>query len=282
MRNPAKVELPTANLKFPHKLHVEKKVDCAVCHGDLEKVKLATTSQLPKMETCLKCHDGQQASNACATCHLTQPGGGKLRLAFTSGMLRPFAGDPLGMDHGPRFEFTHGTRASIARSTCMECHAERDCQACHDALQKPLSVHPNDFITLHPLQARADVTRCTSCHREQSFCAACHARAGVSMDVDPSLRAKNLRVHPDYQTFVVDTASPLHHGIAASRDINQCVACHREESCMSCHSDFATRQSPANPHPAGFAQQCRALAARNDRPCLKCHAASTLVSLGCR
>ena len=111
-------------------------------------------------------------------------------------------GNPLGLDHGPRYEFTHGNRASVDRQTCMSCHAESYCQTCHDALQKPLSVHPNDFITLHPVQARQDSTRCSSCHRMQSFCASCHERTGVGMDADRSLRPRNVKVHPDYTAWV--------------------------------------------------------------------------------
>jgi hypothetical protein len=56
---------------------------------------------------------------------------------------------------------------------------------------------------------------------------------------------------------------------------------HREESCLVCHSDFGTRRQ-INPHPDGFAGMCKSLAAKNDRPCLKCHSPSTLVTKGCR
>src|SRR5689334_21211988 len=171
-KEPARIELPAPNLLFNHKVHVDRKVDCQVCHGQMANVQLATRMQLPKMATCLTCHDGRQASGECKTCHLRQSSG-RLQLSFASGALRPMQGDPLGMDHGSRFEFTHGTRATVGRQTCMQCHAESYCQTCHDSLQKPLSVHPNDFITLHPAQARANVTRCESCHRLQSFCTAC-------------------------------------------------------------------------------------------------------------
>ena len=53
-----KLELPRANLIFNHKVHVDKKVECSACHADMTKVGLATRQQLPKMETCLSCHDG--------------------------------------------------------------------------------------------------------------------------------------------------------------------------------------------------------------------------------
>jgi hypothetical protein len=278
-KEPARVDLPAAHLRFSHKVHVDRKVDCAVCHGEMKNVGLATRQQLPKMATCFECHNGRQASNACATCHVTQPSG-RLQLTFDSGILRPMQGNPLGMDHGPRFEFNHGTRAAVARQTCMECHSESSCQQCHDGMTKPLSVHPNDYLTLHPVQARTDSARCESCHRFQSFCAACHERTGVGMDADRSFRPRNMKVHPDYRTWV-EVPGPQHHGIVASRDLRQCISCHREESCMSCHSALSVRQQ-VNPHPDGFGAACKRLAAANDRACLKCHTGESLAQKGCR
>ncbi|HLL85453.1 MAG TPA: cytochrome c3 family protein [Longimicrobium sp.] len=282
-QKPAKLEVPTANLRFNHKVHVDRKVECKVCHAGTESVALATRMQLPKMATCLTCHDGRQASAACTTCHL-KDGSGRLQTQFLSGLLRPMQGDPLGLDHGPRFEFNHGTRAAVARDSCAQCHSDSYCLTCHDSLQKPLSVHPNDFISLHPVQARGNVTRCESCHRLQSFCIACHERSGVGLDADPSLRGRNVRVHPDYATWVT-TPGPAHHGIQASRDIKQCIACHREESCIACHAtrEMATgRGFAVNPHPNGFARTCRQQASRNDQACLRCHSEPQLQDLGCR
>src|SRR5215469_4625408 len=276
-RAPPPFEFPTPNLKFNHKVHVDRKVECTTCHGEMKAVTLGTRMQLPKMATCLECHDGSTASSVCTTCHLGSPSG-RLQLSFSSGVLRPMQGNPLGIDHGPRYEFNHGSRAKTDRLVCDQCHAESDCQRCHNALQKPLPVHPNDYITLHPVQARADSPRCSSCHRMQSFCAGCHERTGVGLNADPSLRARNVKVHPDYEVWV-NTLGPQHHGVAASRDINQCISCDGEETCLACHSDFSRQ---INPHPDGFQQMCKSLASKNERPCLKCHTESTLVAKGCR
>lgn len=278
---PVRLELPAPNLVFDHQIHVAKKVECRVCHGAMTDVEVATRMQLPKMETCLYCHDGKHAESTCKTCHPTTPAG-KLQQSFASGMLRPTQGNPFGIDHGPRYEFNHANRATTDRETCMQCHTNAQCQSCHDSLRKPISVHPNDFITLHPVQARAQITRCTACHREQSFCASCHERVGVGLDADPTLRAKNVRVHPDYATFV-QNPGPLHHGIQASRDINQCISCHREETCKACHAETALgAKQQVDPHPPGFQASCKKLAARNDRPCLQCHQESSLQAYGCR
>ncbi len=294
-KDPPKAIFPTANLVMNHKVHKEKGIECVTCHfssitNSMREVDLATRAHLPKMDTCLTCHDGKTASAACSTCHVTDSGG-RLAQQFTSGTLRPMQGDPFGVDHGPRFEFTHGTRAKLDRQICMECHTEGSCLQCHDGLQKPLSVHPNDFIVIHPVQARMDQTRCDACHRYQSFCAACHERAGVGLDADPSLRARNVRVHPNYAEWVGPPNGPRHHAVAASRDIKSCMACHREESCTTCHSTSSrgiVGSRNTTPHPAGFKAICRQLAANNDRACLKCHLASgdplmkDLTSLGCK
>lgn len=286
---PPRIELPPANLRFDHKVHVDRKVECTVCHEGVPNAALATRMELPKMATCLRCHDGRTASGDCSTCHLTQARGGPLQLAFPSGLLKPMAGNPQGMDHGPRFELNHGTRAATQRATCMACHGEAECQRCHDALQKPLLVHPNDFITTHPAFVRGNILKCDSCHRFQSFCAACHERAGIGMDADPALLARNLRVHPDPAEWIQGTG-PRSHGVAASRDLRQCIACHREESCGRCHRGtgqysgddlLAPGKMGTNPHPDGFAQACRWVASRSLRACLRCHAQDKLAEKGC-
>ncbi len=281
---PAQVIFPAPNLKFPHKRHVDLKIKCESCHGTMKDVSLATRSQLPRMDSCLECHDDSRAPAGCNTCHLTGATG-RLQLSFSSGILRPQQGDPFGMDHGPRFEFTHGTRAATQRSMCMQCHSESECQVCHDSLQKPLSIHPNDYITLHPIEARMDTPRCDSCHRRQSFCIACHERVGVGMDANPVLRPLNLAVHPPgFVTVDIDKPQAF-HGLEASRNMGTCMSCHREESCMRCHATprgaFTGSTSTNNPHPPGFAAACKSLMAKNNRPCLKCHAADDLASKGC-
>jgi hypothetical protein len=279
---------PTPNLVFNHKIHFEKQkgITCETCHfgasgKGMEEVDLSTRYQLPKMSVCLGCHNGATAPADCKVCHVVEPSG-RLQVAFATAPLKPMQGDPLGLDHGPRYEFTHGTRAKVDRRTCGECHTDGYCATCHDSLQKPLSVHPNDYITLHPIQAKMDSLQCDACHRFQSFCAACHERVGIGMDSDPTLRARNLKVHGNYNEWVQNTMSPNHHSVAAARDIKQCMSCHREESCIACHGTpaVATKQS-VDPHPVGFANRCRALAQANDRACLKCHTMQDLKDKQC-
>jgi hypothetical protein len=240
------------------------------------------------MEVCLKCHDGRQAPANCSTCHVTAAKGGRILTSFknTSEKLRPMAGNPFGIDHGIRFDRNHGARAQMEQNTCIECHSDSECLACHDSKMKPLTIHPNDYITLHPLQARQDSVRCDACHRRQSFCAACHERVGVGLDAEASFRPKNMRVHPPPSVWVDAPVTAAHHSLAATRDIESCVACHREETCMSCHSrnQNASMQTttghnfnsppPISPHPSNFRANCKYQVSKNRRACLQCHDAS--------
>ncbi|HEY8207526.1 MAG TPA: cytochrome c3 family protein [Myxococcaceae bacterium] len=287
---PERIAFPTANLIFDHQVHVSRKIACTTCHEGVENAQLATVQQLPKMATCLRCHDGAAAPSACTTCHLREPSG-RLQLTFTQGALRPSTGNPFGADHGPRFEFNHQALGSTARATCLACHADRDCQKCHDGIQKPLAVHPNDWISLHGLQVHNQMLRCESCHRAQSFCIACHQRSGVSNEAPGVPRAPNHSVHGDLLAWTGLSngdrvpMSGQHHAFQAARDIRSCMGCHREETCLKCHSQLEHRGingRAANPHPPGFAAACRRYASINDRGCAVCHDAAYLAARGCR
>ena len=67
---------------------------------------------------------------------------------------------------------------------------------------------------------------------------------------------------------------PNSHSVQARRNIRACVSCHREESCLACHSTDPTRGPNFSPHGPNFAgtSRCRFLSSRNQRACLKCHA----------
>jgi c(7)-type cytochrome triheme protein len=269
-RAPEPSLFPRAALRFSHAKHLSRGTECAACHGSYEKVDLATRAQLPKMANCLACHDGRKAPASCETCHLPALDGRGARIATSlpGGTLRPGPGNPLGLDHGPGFERAHGLIAAGRREQCLACHAERDCRSCHDATRKPEAIHPGDFISTHPVPARANQPNCSACHRLQTFCAACHERAGVGANADPAFQVPGHRVHPpDWLT-----SGPGHHGVQAARNIGQCASCHREDQCLQCHATTSVRYPGGiRPHPPDFASRCRDLVRKNDRACAKCH-----------
>jgi len=294
---PPRVVLARPNLKFNHKLHAARGIACALCHAnaDMQQAPL-TRVDLPMMATCLGCHDGKQATARCSACHLTEPDGRlKTKLlsvatiaAGADGPLVP-SGSLRGIDaHGPTFVRDHSV-AGREESYCLTCHKRNDCIDCHGGVVRPPDIHPADYVSLHAVDARRNVPDCSACHRTQSFCVGCHQRTGVGADPEgglPGRRANNpfgtgtgvKTFHPpgwarDAGGAPISTPRPNSHSLAAQRNIRACASCHREESCLACHSADPTRGPTFSPHGPGFGgtARCRFLAARNKRVCLKCH-----------
>lgn len=285
---PPRVTVPAPALKFNHKLHVDRGMACTLCHVGVQNVALATTAELPKMGLCLGCHDGKQATVRCAACHPTLPDG-RLRTNFPSGRLVP-SGSLHGVDaHTSTFRTQHKAAARDER-TCLTCHKQSECTECHGAgVIRPTDFHPVDYASLHAMDARRNIPNCSSCHRNQTFCLGCHQRLGVAPDPEGGQAGRQpnnpfgtgtgvKRFHPpgwvrDDAGVVLTMPTPASHSVQARRNLRTCVSCHREESCLTCHSADPTRSMGINPHPHGFSSSttCRALSKGNQRACLKCH-----------
>jgi len=273
---PPPVVIPTPNLKFNHELHAARGMKCIDCHGDLlaQGVGLATRAQLPRMASCLGCHDGATAPAACTTCHIGDRDG-KVRTEYPEGQLLP-SGALRGDAHDLRFRIDHARAAANDEKYCQNCHKREECLDCHDGVVKPIDFHAGDYVAMHGIDARRGTTDCGSCHRLQTFCTGCHARTGVNDDPktsqfqrlsqDPS--AIN-RFHPDGWWTGNDRnmRDARDHSFEAHARRLRCASCHREEFCKECHAQ------QINPHPASFgaSQRCRSLLARAGRTCLRCH-----------
>ena len=178
--------IPRANMIFSHQKHSARNINCQQCHGNVEEVEEATRDQMPRMRGCFGCHQQPDAvargdaKSACDTCHIRGGAreGNVIKTVFAQGKLTP----PRWLhnaEHGPDFIERHRRVAGTDSQFCANCHKEDFCTDCHDGRVRPRQIHPNDYINMHPIDARMETTRCTSCHREQSFCLDCHLRAGV-------------------------------------------------------------------------------------------------------
>ncbi|HVU00173.1 MAG TPA: cytochrome c3 family protein [Polyangiaceae bacterium] len=267
----ARVVVKTPHLRFDHAAHRARGVPCARCHADVTTAPLGA-DRFPAMATCLECHraGGTAAGRAtCDTCHLTELG--RLVTHFPEGDLKPLAW-MHDAEHGPDFILRHRTVAAADSAFCATCHSERDCTDCHDGRVRPRSVHPNDWLGLHPVAARQNDPPCTSCHREQSFCLSCHQRVGLAFSSPTGAAAERGRFHPPKAVWTDAPRTPQHHSWEAERNVAACVSCHTERDCALCHAT-ATRggRGGLSPHPAGFESSCRTALAKNGRPCLYCH-----------
>lgn len=301
----ARVDLAPPNLKFNHRLHGGQGIDCAVCHGDLSRVDQAGRAQLPSMGQCLRCHDGGSRrmktlqssagqgtgenqrpagspSERCSACHPTVSSG-LLQVQFASGVLMP-SGSLRGDDHREAgYRTSHGTIAQSEPDYCGSCHRESYCMRCHNAVAKPLDIHGGNYVARHAIEARRNQPDCTTCHRQQSFCIGCHERLAVASHATLPGRppisafspAQPRRFHPEGWASISGGAFSNQHAAEARRNQRSCASCHREDTCLACHSTLQDSRVPggANPHPVDWltSGRCRALVSANPRLCLKCH-----------
>jgi hypothetical protein len=271
-----RVYLTPTPLKFDHAAHAKQ--SCESCHGDMTKVDLATTKQLPTMASCLTCHNRGAEERRCGDCHLTKLGG-LIETDFPHGTLVP-AQTGLGDQHGAGFAKDHKQEARQVGASCTACHDRSECAACHQGVVRPMDFHPGNYISSHGVEARRGTPDCSACHRAQSFCVACHERTGVGRrgeDLHDATQPGGA-FHPS--GWATEGVGPNRHAGEARRNISACASCHREDDCLKCHTNEPGRLN-ASPHPKGWrgSARCKALDSGNRRMCLKCHI--TQDELGC-
>ncbi len=284
---PAPMVVPTANLKFNHKVHLDRNISCETCHGDLSQIQTASPdNSLPVMGTCLTCHTGQDASDACSTCH-TNDASGRLVTQFPEGELVPH-GYYRNDAHNENFLQSHQHTSAEEQQYCENCHKPSFCVDCHNGVAKPVKIHPANWILIHSISARKNSLECASCHQSQNFCIDCHRRSGI-VDLDPYKDPTLLSFHP--AGWVNSPGAPptaTHHMFEAQRNIRACASCHEERTCLKCHSAKTevgyglSRARRVNPHPPNFRSRCRSMISLNERACMKCHEPADPNLLGCR
>jgi len=278
--------IPTPNLRFTHKKHLDRNIQCGQCHGQVGEIELATREQLPRMAGCFSCHNMSgaaqgKAKSDCVTCHVTLPDG-RIQVSFASGDLLP----PRWLHnagHTPDWLDRHKAIAANDSAFCGSCHTAKYCADCHDGRVRPRKVHPNDWLSMHPQAARQDNPRCTSCHQMQTFCADCHRRTGVARDAPSGNRVAGRRFHPPPTEWTTGPRGPNHHAWEATRNLNACVSCHTERDCTTCHATKGLSGGQGvNPHPLGFRDKCALALRRNPRPCMVCHQSSDAFLRSCQ
>ena len=273
------------NITFSHQAHLRRGAKCTDCHAGVQLTELATRENLPRMTTCLNCHDGTKAPNKCSECHLTEPDG-VLRTRFASGTLAP-SGTLRDDDHGRDFLKRHAAIAQADSESCTACHRVAECETCHASTSKAFRVHPPEWVQTHGIAVRSQQMDCTSCHREQSFCVSCHQQSGVSFEGGPRGPAGNpaliaKKFHPPGFASLSVTG-PNHHSFEAAANPESCVGCHDQKTCMACHATSnvvtpsATHPGNVDPHPPGFATSTAACRAFKMAPfaCAPCHGAAS-------
>jgi hypothetical protein len=211
----------------------------------------------------------QTLGAACATCHARE-----FCYQCHAGSVPPRAIAALASDprstaivaraapasHGANFANGHGVEAAASTTRCTGCHVRADCLECHrPSPGRSAAYHPDGFVARHPASAYAREASCSDCHNVGSFCASCHARAGLT-----SAGVLRSGYHDARQFFLAG------HGQAARQGLESCVSCHAERDCLTCHSAAGGRRF--NPHGPGF--DASRMRRKNFAMCTVCHGAN--------
>jgi hypothetical protein len=251
---------PNGTITFDHARHLamgEIRGQCVGCH---EGVVAKDVPRLPPMKQCFSCHEHEEQwqRGVCVPCH--DPG--ELSRVMPQTFLR----------HDGDFARRHGRLATSQKHLCQSCHAQNDCDVCHDTTQdlaverrRPEAierhfVHRADFVTRHAIEAQANPARCSSCHTPET-CDACHVQRGVSANV---LGVRN--PHPP-GWVTNDPSASSGHGREARRDILLCAGCHDQGPATNCIRCHRVGGFGGNPHPSGW----RSTQSESSEMCRYCH-----------
>ena len=206
--------------------------------------------------------------------------------------------------HGSTWSLSHSVLARQSyRSSgggqfdCERCHEQQYCMECHAVgpademgafTNKMVNVHRSDFAVSHPIAARTEPQRCTTCHGSQ-FCLDCHSafapedlaivshRKGWSnLLAGPSGEAHATYADSQCTLCHPDSVLPSHewsgsHAREARKNLATCQACHPDgDICLRCHS--AVTGLRINPHPGDWDKiSGRLQRASGGKTCRKCH-----------
>ncbi|MEW6202638.1 MAG: cytochrome c3 family protein [bacterium] len=214
------------SLKITHKQHWDMGTSCTFCHSNVVHGPRSIYKNTPSMETCYKCHDGKQASNACTVCHTTL------------GERRPIAFNPEWVE-------AHKFDIQQNRSTCKRCHSEEFCKYCHMSANP----HRGNWLRVHDVESKKETKKCSVCHQEV-YCAGCHKikkahelnwidrhsqKAGAEPGTCRNCHDQNfcIECHSKLVTHPEDWV--ILHPLKVKEDPQTCHRCHTSDFCAGCH-----------------------------------------------
>lgn len=186
----------SSGVRMDHSQPIEAGMSCDDCHLHAGH---HAASDLPRMSTCLGCHDGSKAPSRCSSCHTRDVG----LLSASSSRLFSRVNLPKKVDcgtchvettcdscHGIRLphpdRFVAWEHAPVAafdgKAACERCHVRRDCLKCHGEFTGVTAAHGAAWRTTHadnPFSAQC------YCHWSRlpedarmrgSYCAVCHPK----------------------------------------------------------------------------------------------------------
>lgn len=181
-------------IKVKHDDFVGKTWNCTDCHIATAHGAAAPLQNPPIMTRCIACHDGEKASSKCNTCHTDdimssvkfkkwdpwqrahgqnwqKQHGVTDRTVCNVCHKKEFCSKcHIQMPHPEDFEEFHGKESDANGDTCLKCHTQNSCDACHK-VEVP---HSEKFKKRHASEVKlVGEQNCYRCHLEDN-CEICH------------------------------------------------------------------------------------------------------------
>jgi len=266
---------------FSHKKHLDVKVKCVRCHGDVEKSTVASDNLMPKEANCMRCHELKKPKPKCPDCHenvedaihLTAL---NLHLKFSHSKHTEKEVECLECHGEIRNSLKTKDDTLPQMSLCRKCHAISvdNCDYCHAIWEdkqltsidvalfpseKPRLSHPKDGVgklnfrspglwrNMHKRLSYGGDAPCTRCHKG---------------DFRPDSHGTN------YLTL---------HGEDAKFTVNTCNVCHGQSDCRECHSQNIVNMEEVHPDETTWTYDFHSpkhhafAAKRNMLSCASCH-----------
>lgn len=252
----------------PHKARLSRRAAILIVVGFAVVIATALAAASSTPAACASCHamkpfvagleKGPHAQVHCYSCHIDQPGWGFP--AFKANEWgKMFLSELAGRS-------VSGPPTPISSKRCLACHRKvMDDVVDKDGLRidhKSCAAPPAECTDCHGGTAHGKAARwprevvmedCIRCHRTQRApmkCDTCHAGRG---------QAERLRKGP-WQITHAATWSKT-HGLG---DLRDCVTCHPESKCVSCHGTVL-------PHPTDFGRTHGTESLKRGAKCAQCH-----------
>jgi hypothetical protein len=144
-------------------------------------------------KTCTQCH----RESYCSDCH-SKKSGLKPSIKYPESVGR-------NLIHRGDWMTLHRIEAKTDESSCLKCHARKDCSSCHTRSgvsgrsEDPLKRHPSGWVKDHGDEARKNILSCASCHEGQGpgYCVDCHKASSGNNPHPKGWEDKARGVHTD-------------------------------------------------------------------------------------
>jgi hypothetical protein len=225
------------DIKFSHKAHAARRIDCMACHSGMDKSKGLVAEPVQSMRSCMECHEKDApAATACATCHTT------------------IDRDRAPATHARMWGKLHGacSREGGTANDCAMCHQRDECVTCHQT--KAPDDHTQFWrLRAHGIAAGTDRSRCQTCHASDS-CDRCHQEsaprnhlAGWNSPTNGHCGSCHVPLQTSGSCFVCHKSTPGHASAAPKpawhNAAMNCRSCHAAslphidngDNCNACH-----------------------------------------------